>query len=278
MRTEINEADSAIILEARGLTKIYGNRGVFTAGNGVVALRDVDLTLSLGRTLALVGESGSGKSTLARCLVRLEQVTSGDIRFEGVDFLALCGNELRCARHRIQLIFQEPLAALNPRFSALDVVLEPLIIAGNVSKREAVDRAQSLMEVVGLPDARGSRRAHEFSGGQKQRLALARALITNPKALIFDEAFSGLDLSVQAQMINLLHDLKATREIAYLFISHDLRLVRALADEVAVMKNGIIVETAATADVFNNPQHSYTQSLLLAITKNGGINEMAIRK
>src|ERR1019366_2074620 len=129
----------------------------------------------------------------------------------------------------------------------------------------------SLMEVVGLPDARGSRRAHEFSGGQKQRLALARALITNPKALIFDEAFSGLDLSVQAQMINLLHDLKATREIAYLFISHDLRLVRALADEVAVMKNGIIVETAATADVFNNPQHSYTQSLLLAITKNGGI-------
>ena len=278
MRTEINEADSAIILEARGLTKIYGNRGVFKAGNGVVALRDVDLTLSLGRTLALVGESGSGKSTLGRCLVRLEQVTSGDIRFEGVDFLALCGNELRCARRRIQLIFQEPLAALNPRFSALDVVLEPLIIAGNVSKREAMDRAQSLMELVGLPDARGSRRAHEFSGGQKQRLALARALITNPKALIFDEAFSGLDLSVQAQMINLLHDLQAKKEIAYLFISHDLRLVHFLADEVAVMKNGIIVETAATGDVFNNPQHSYTQSLLLAITKNGGINEMAIRK
>jgi ABC-type glutathione transport system ATPase component len=279
MRTEACVAGDRPILRVRALRKIYPSRGLFRDDRDVTAVDGVSLVLSRGRTLALVGESGCGKSTLARCVVRLEEFNSGEIRFQGADLLALRGEELRRARRRIQLIFQEPLEALNPRFSALDVVIEPLIISRDVGRREAIDRAHRVMELVGLPAARGSRPVQEFSGGQKQRLALARALITDPAVLIFDEALSGLDLSVQAQMVNLLLDLQATSKLAYLFISHDLRLVQALADEVAVMKDGVIVESGTVTDVFRNPQHGYTQKLFSTIPRKGiaSLSEMAIK-
>jgi oligopeptide transport system ATP-binding protein len=280
MRAELSTAGDSPIIEVRALRKVYANRGLFAGRGGVTAIDGVSLTLSRGRTLALVGESGCGKSTLARCLVRLEKFTSGEIRFQGADFLALHGEELRRTRRRIQLIFQEPLEALNPRFSALEVVREPLVICREVGRRQAVERAHTVMELVGLSSAWGSRRVQEFSGGQKQRLALARALITDPAVLIFDEALAGLDLSAQAQMVNLLLDLQATSEIAYLFISHDLQLVRALADEVAVMKDGIFVEAGTATDVFCQPQHGYTQALLSATNELGvaGRSEMVMRK
>jgi peptide/nickel transport system ATP-binding protein len=184
---------------------------------------------------------------------------------------------LRRARKKVQLIFQEAMSALNPGFSAAEIVAEPLIV-NHFSRKDARDRAATLMEMVGLPGSWAGRGAHEFSGGQKQRLALARALALNPKILILDEALSGLDLSVQAQMTNLLVDLQAEYNLAYLFISHDLNLVRALSDEVAVMKNGLIVENATTEMIFSRPQHLYTQSLVTAMhtLQEGWTQELAV--
>lgn len=259
----MNNSTPGGVLEARGLSKIFTPRGPFsTRKPSVTAFEAVDLSLFPGRTLALVGESGSGKSTLARCLVRLEEPTAGELKIDGQDFLALTGGELRHARRNVQLIFQEAMSALNPGFSAAEIAAEPLVIADHLDWKEASKRAAALMESVGLPGSLAGRGAHEFSGGQKQRLALARALALNPKILILDEALSGLDLSVQAQIMNLLVDLQAANNLAYLFISHDLNLVGAIADEVAVMKKGLIVEHASTEKIFSRPQHPYTQSLV----------------
>jgi oligopeptide transport system ATP-binding protein len=257
---------STCLLEARGLSKVFTARGPFSASKrSVTAFKDANLSLFPGRTLALVGESGSGKSTLARCLVRLEEPTSGELRIEGQDFLALTGSDLRRTRRKVQLIFQDAMSALNPAFSAAEVVAEPLVVADNLDWKTSRQKATGLMESVGLLAAWTGRGAHEFSGGQKQRLALARALALNPKILILDEALSGLDLSVQAQMVNLLVDLQAAHKLAYLFISHDLNLVSAIADEVAVMKNGMIVEHESTERIFSAAQHPYTQSLVSAM-------------
>jgi ABC-type glutathione transport system ATPase component len=267
------------VLEARGLSKIFTAHGPFSAGKqSVTAFDAVNLSLYAGRTLALVGESGSGKSTLARCLVRLEEPTAGELRIEGQDFLALTGTDLRRTRRKAQLIFQEAMSALNPGFSAAEIVAEPLVVADNLDWKTARQRAAVLMESVGLPGSWAGRGAHEFSGGQKQRLALARALALNPRILILDEALSGLDLSVQAQMVNLLVDLQSAHDLAYLFISHDLNLVSALADEVAVMKNGLIVEHASTVRIFSSPQHPYTQSLVSAMQalQEGWTQELAV--
>jgi peptide/nickel transport system ATP-binding protein len=270
---------SAGVLEARGLSKVFTTQGPFSARRpSLTAFKAVDLSLYSGRTLALVGESGSGKSTLARCLVRLEEPTVGDLRIDGQDFLALTGSDLRCARRKVQLIFQEAMSALNPGFSAAEIVAEPLVV-NHFGRKYARDRAATLMETVGLPRSWAERGAHEFSGGQKQRLALARALSLDPKVLILDEALSGLDLSIQAQMINLLADLQAAHNLAYLFISHDLNLVGSLADEVAVMKNGLIVEHATTEKIFSQPQHLYTQSLVSAMhaLQDGWTRELAVQ-
>ncbi len=259
------------ILQARNLTKIYSSCGLFSRRAPVRALDGVNLDIFAGRTVALVGETGSGKSTLARCLARLDEPTSGQIIFEHADFRALRGRKLRMARRHIQMIFQEAMSAMNPRFSALEIVAEPMELSGEISKQEIATRALALMESVGLRRTAAEYRMHQFSGGQKQRLALARALAAGPKIIILDEAVSGLDLSIQGQMINFLLDLQETRDVAYLFVTHDLRLAGVIADEIAVMKNGAIVECGSPLHLFESPQHPYTQALIASMQADVGV-------
>jgi ABC-type oligopeptide transport system ATPase subunit len=225
----------------------------------------VDLTIYPGATYALVGESGSGKSTLGRCLALLEEPSSGEIWFEGKSLLALSGREMTSVRTQIQLIFQDPATALNPRLCAAEIVEEPLRIQRRGTRDEQRERALTLMEQVGLSRRSATRSPLEFSGGQRQRLAIARALTLEPKLLILDEALSGLDLSIQAQIVNLLLELQDSRWLAYLYISHDLSLVAHLADEVAVMHQGKIVERGKPAELFGRPKHPHTCALLAAM-------------
>ncbi len=263
MATENNS-----LVEIRGLTKIYTQHRWLSRERFVVpALEGVDLTLRAGTTLALVGESGSGKSTLARCLALLEEPTSGEIWLEGRKLMALPPREKVLVRPRIQLIFQDPVAAINPRLRAADVVAEPLVIQGRGTNQQQEARALELLEQVGLSVKWADRLPAEFSGGQRQRLAIARALALEPKLLILDEALSALDLSIQAQIIRLLWDLQAARGLAYLLVAHDLGLVSRTADEVAVMHRGRIVERAAAPEIFTHPQHPHTQELLDAVPR-----------
>jgi peptide/nickel transport system ATP-binding protein len=261
-------ANDLPVLDVQNLTKVFYGRNLFSERTAFTAVNSVNFAISASRTLALVGESGSGKSTLARCLVRLEAATSGEIWLDGSNLLTLSGSKLRFARRNIQLVFQEPMSALNPRFSALEAVAEPFLLSG-CSRASANARASAVMDDVGLPRSWAARGAHRFSGGQKQRLALARALAADPKIIIMDEALSGLDLSLQAQMINLMLELQSTRKLAYLFITHDLGLVDAIADEIAVMQNGSIVEHSKVAALFSHPRHPHTRSLLAAMHFNG---------
>jgi len=250
------------LLHVRGLTKTYAGRR--RGRPAVPALAGIDLQITSGTDLALVGQSGSGKSTLARCIVRLEEPTSGEIRFEGADLLALRGRRLLAFRERIQLILQDSAAALDPRMSALDIVSEPLDVLGRGGRIDRHRRALELMETVGIPSGWAERRPRELSGGQRQRLAIARALTLAPRLLILDEAFSGLDVSIQAQIAGLLQDLKARHALTYLYISHDLALMGALADEVAIMFEGRIVEHGDVARVFGDPRHAHTRALIAA--------------
>lgn len=214
--------------------------------------------------MALVGESGSGKSTLARCLAGLEEPTGGQIWFDGKNLLTLRGEVFFRMRREIQLVFQDSATALNPRFSAEEIISEPLAIQGeSAKKRKQV--ATEWMERIGLPGAWLQRRPHEFSGGQRQRLAIARALVMQPRLLILDEALAGLDLSVQAQIVNLLQNLQAWNGLTYLYISHDLGLMGTIADEIAVLHDGQIVERQTTERLFAHPRHTVTQGLLDAI-------------
>ncbi len=270
-----NGCDQEPLLVARGLSKRYRLRGrpgckpVF-----VQALDCVSVEIRRGATLALVGESGSGKSTLARSVARLEDTDSGEIWFCGQNISALRGRRLHPIRNKIQMVFQDPATALNPRFSAVEIVAEPLVIQG-CSGRESRGRALDLMEQTGLPRSHGSRVPRELSGGQKQRLAIARALALEPRLLILDEPLSGLDLSIQAQLVNLLLELQASRDLSYLYISHDLDMVEHIADEVAVMYQGRIVEKAPTADLFASPRHDYARSLLQSTAVlQSGISEL----
>jgi peptide/nickel transport system ATP-binding protein len=247
-----------------GLTKRYlgrGRRGV----PALQALAGVDLEVSRGAHVALVGQSGSGKSTFARCLARLEEPTSGQIWFEGVDLLALRGRRLRPFRERIQLILQDSAASLDPRMRAVEIVSEPLEVLGRGTPQERHRCALELMEVVGLGAVRPERRPLELSGGQRQRLAIARALAVKPRLLILDEAFAGLDVSIQAQIACLLDELQARLDLTYLYVSHDLGLMRVLADEVAIMLEGRIVERGAVRSIFADPRHAHTRALIAAV-------------
>ena len=253
----------ATALHVRALSKTYVQRRPFSRKTLMIrALDRIELTVRANCTLGLVGESGSGKSTLARCMVLLEQPDSGEICLNGQDLLRLKTSELRRARRKIQIIFQDPARALNPRFSAAELVAEPLEVLRWDTHEARRRRALELMEEVGLSRQWGNRLALDFSGGQRQRLAIARALALEPRVLVLDEALSALDFPLQVQIMNLLLDLQVLHGLGYVFISHDLRLVGRVADEVAVMHQGRIVEQGTTCDLFAVAQHTATRALL----------------
>ena len=241
-------------------------RGVFSRVVGhVKAVDNVSFHIKKGETLGLVGESGCGKTTVGRSLLRLIEPTAGRVYFDGVDLLALGSRALRKMRRRMQIIFQDPYSSLNPRMTVLDIVGEALTIHGLARGLEREDRVKSLLERVGLDARYVNRYPHEFSGGQRQRIGIARALALSPDFIACDEAVSALDVSIQAQVINLLMDLREEFGLAYLFIAHDLSVVRHISDRVAVMYLGEIVETAVADDLFDRALHPYTQALLSAV-------------
>jgi ABC-type glutathione transport system ATPase component len=259
-----DRTDSLVRIEH--LSKQYVQRRPLTRAEFTVdALEDANLTIHRGATLALVGESGAGKSTLGRCLALLEEPTTGDIWFDGKNLLKLNRRELFPIRRQIQLIFQDPASALNPGMTAGEIVAEPLVIHREGTKAQRRERARELMEQVGLPRQAEHKRPLEFSGGQRQRLAIARALVLEPKLLILDEALSSLDLLNQELILKLLADLQAAHSLTYLHISHDLRLVSQFADEVAVMHDRKIIEQQPAAELFARPMNRYTQELLAAM-------------
>jgi len=254
------------LLRVNGLGKQYVQQRTFSRSEFTVsAFEDVDLTLFRGKTLALVGESGAGKSSLARCIALLARPTAGKMELEGTELLALNRKGLYRVRHRIQMIFQDPTSALNPGLSACEIVMEPLEIQREGSKLQRRERALQLMEQVGLDPNWERKLPLEFSGGQRQRLAIARALALRPSVLILDEVLSNLDAWNQALILKLLGDLQVSHALGYLHISHDLRLVSQFADEVAVMYQGRIVEQKRTRELFSSSEHSYTKELLSTV-------------
>ena len=254
------------LLEVRHLAKhFHRSGGVFRARTIVRAVDDVSFDIEEGETYGVVGESGSGKSTTARCLLRLIEPTSGEVRFRGENVLAFDRARLRRARREMQMVFQDPYSSLNPRMRAGTIVEEPLLIHRIGSRTERRDKVAELFTLVGLDPAHLDRYPSEFSGGQRQRIGLARALALAPSLIVADEPVSALDVSIQAQVINLLLDLQQKLRLTYLLIAHDLRLVRHICRRVSVMYLGKIVESGSTASIFANPQHPYTRALLSAI-------------
>jgi oligopeptide transport system ATP-binding protein len=250
------------LVRVRGLVKHFPVAG---SDDVVRAVDGVTFEIYKGETLGLVGESGCGKSTVGRCLLRLMEPTRGEVLFEDQDVLALSGKDLRALRREMQIIFQDPYASLNPRMKVAEIVGEPLLVHGVGEKRERRDRVAGLLAKVGLDPDYMNRYPHEFSGGQRQRIGIARALALQPKLIVADEPVSALDVSVQAQVVNLLADLQSEFKLTYLFISHGLAVVEHISDRVAVMYLGRIVEVATAAELYANPLHPYTRALLSAI-------------
>jgi ABC-type oligopeptide transport system ATPase subunit len=253
------------LLDVRDLRKHYPPAAGSAAPGPVRAVDGVSFTVLPGETFGLVGESGCGKSTVARCILRLVPPTSGEVRFAGEDLLALRGRELRRLRRDLQIIFQDPYSSLDPRMTVRATLLEPLEIhrQGTRAQREA--RVRELLDLVGLPENALAKYPHEFSGGQRQRIGIARALALSPRLVVADEPVSALDLSIRAQVINLMAELQERLGLAYLFIAHDLTLVRHVCRRVAVMRAGRIVEMAETEALFADPAHPYTRRLLASI-------------
>ncbi len=259
------------LIEVRNLTKIFdlaesafGSRPAADHRREVRAVDDVSLEIQQGETLGLVGESGSGKSTLGRLILRLIEPTSGSVIFGGADVLRASGPELRRLRRNMQIIFQDPFGSLDPRFRVEDVLAEPLIIHEKLSRDERRRRVAELLRAVGMDASAMPRYPHEFSGGQRQRIGIARALALRPKFIVADEPVSALDVSVGAQIVNLLQALQREFGLTYLFISHSMPVVRYLSTRIAVMYRGKIVEIGTTAEITTHPGHDYTRSLLAA--------------
>jgi ABC-type oligopeptide transport system ATPase subunit len=259
------------LLEVRGLVKHFPlTRGVLVQRQvgAVKAVDGIDLALAPGETLGLVGETGCGKSTTARLIMRLLDATSGEIHFAGRDITHLHGQPLRAVRRDLQMVFQDPYSSLNPRKTVGSIIAEPLAIHGLQSDRAARrHRVQELMDTVGLSPEHYNRYPHEFSGGQRQRIGVARALALEPRLLIADEPVSALDVSIQAQILNLLRELQRELGLALLFISHDLSVVRYICERVAVMYRGKIVESGPVGDLYDDPRHPYTRELLAAVPR-----------
>jgi oligopeptide transport system ATP-binding protein len=259
---------AAPLLEVKDLTKhFYVGHGLLLSklGKTVKAVESISFNLNEGETLGLVGESGCGKSTTGRCINRLLEASSGDIKFQDLNVRKLKSRELKQYRRDVSFIFQDPYASLNPRMTFGEIMTEPLVIHGIGTRRERQERAKEMLKIVGLNPEHIHRYPHEFSGGQRQRVGIARALMLRPKMIICDEPVSALDVSIQAQIINLLEELQEEFKLTYLFIAHDLAIVRHICDRVAVMYLGKIVEVGGWREVYNSPHHPYTQSLLSAV-------------
>jgi oligopeptide transport system ATP-binding protein len=256
------------LLAIKNLKKYFPVKGgIFSKTIGYVkAVDDISFNIKKGETLGMVGESGCGKTTTGRAIIRIIEPTEGQVRFEGKNLLELKKLELRKERRNIQIIFQDPVGSLNPRMTVGNIVGEPLVIHNIVKNRkEKEEKVKNLLEIVGLNEGYAKRYPHEFSGGQRQRIGIARALALNPKLIICDEPVSALDVSIQAQIINLLEELQEELKLTYLFIAHDLSVVKHISNRVAVMYLGKIVELAPTVELYSNPQHPYTEALLSAV-------------
>ena len=260
-------SDNGNLIEVKRLRKYFpAGGGLLGVGREVVkAVDDVSFTIRRGETFGLVGESGCGKTTTGRCILRLVEPTEGEVWFDGRDMISLKGEELRRLRRDMQIIFQDPYSSLNPRMRVGEIIAEPLVIhrAGNRGERR--DRVVELLRLVGLDPEHAGRYPHEFSGGQRQRIGIARALALNPRFVVCDEPVSALDVSVQAQVVNLLQDLQEQLGLTYLFISHGLSVVEHISTRVGIMYLGKLVEVASSEEIFRNPVHPYTQALFSAI-------------
>ena len=260
-------ADNNVLLRVENLVKHFPiMRGIFQKQVGAVrAVDDISFEVKRGETLGLVGESGCGKSTTGRAVLQLHRPTSGSVYYDGVDLVKLKGEDLRKMRRKMQMIFQDPYASLNPRMTVGEIIREPLLVHNVATETEANDRVKQLLELVRLNPSFTTRYPHEFSGGQRQRIGIARALALQPSFIVCDEPISALDVSIQAQVVNLLEELQDKFGLTYLFIAHDLSMVRHISDRVAVMYLGVVVEMTTREELFKNPLHPYTQALLSAV-------------
>ncbi len=259
--------DKKVLLEVQKVKKEFVTSKSLTGKplKIVHAVDSVDLTIYEGETIGVVGESGCGKSTLGRCILQLIRPTAGNVLYRGEDITKLNKEQMRQMRRKMQLIFQDPYASLNPRMTVLELIMAPLEAFGIGTMEERVQRVKEIMELVGMPENMMNRYPHEFSGGQRQRIVIARSLVLNPEFVVCDEPVSALDVSVRAQVLNLIQELKKKKHLTYMFISHDLSVVKYISDRIAVMYLGRIVEIAEKNELYNNPQHPYTKALLSAI-------------
>jgi len=261
---------SPALLDVVGLVRDYAlpRPHPFAAAPRLRVLHGIDLSVPKGGSLGIVGESGSGKSTLARTVLALERPQAGTVRLNGVDLFGLSRPDLRAARRHVQAVFQDPYGSLDPRHRVFRIVAEPVAaLEPKVSRAERRERVEAMLQAVGLPAAAAQKYPHEFSGGQRQRIAIARALVTHPALIVADEPVSALDVSVQAQVLDLMLDLRERLGLAWLFISHDLGVVRVVTEQVAVLQHGRIVDQGPTAEVLSSPKHPYTQSLVAAMPR-----------